>query len=181
MITDEQFNSLLERLSALEQKVENLESTVEDLESQIDCLEEDLSDFDDSCDSGFTASGMAENELRRSEPQINGASIASNSNSDLLCEQIELPDNLKDIGDNVFSECSHLLSLTVPASVKSIGKEFCNHCAILRTVRFMGSCPNGLEDAFVRCWHLSEIIVPKSDVASYQSALPAKASLIIGE
>lgn len=42
---------------------------------------------------------------------------------------------------------------------------------MLRTVKFLGTCPEGLEQAFDECWRLKEIIVPEAELENFKAAL----------
>ncbi|MCQ2165802.1 MAG: leucine-rich repeat domain-containing protein [Bacteroidales bacterium] len=75
-----------------------------------------------------------------------------------------------EIDDNVFFN-RMFTSLTIPSSVKKIGSKFCFHCTMLRTVKFLGSCPEGLEQAFDECWRLKEIIVPEAELEKFKASL----------
>ena len=49
---------------------------------------------------------------------------------------------------------------------------------MLRKVSFLGSCPEGLEQAFDECWHLKEITVPAAEVEKYRTAMPKYVDII---
>lgn len=199
MVNDEQFNALMEPLASLEKTVSRLEEEnrdlsgrIDDLEDQIANLEYSADDFEDE-DDDETEEDIAwlkaiqderiwkEEEQRHTRTVITGNIIKNGEYAHVPSMEIILPDGLETIGDNVFFECKDITSLTVPASVKSIGKDFCFHCTKLRSVRFLGRCPEGLENAFRECWRFDEIIVPREEEERYMATMPGHAVRIKAE
>lgn len=54
-------------------------------------------------------------------------------------EEINLPDNLKTIGDETFRGCSSLKEITLPSSLKSLGKYAFMSCSSLEDITFEGT------------------------------------------
>lgn len=79
-----------------------------------------------------------------------------------LIKEIVIPDNIKEIGDEAFSDCKNLTSITIPSSVKYIGEFAFLWCVKLKEIRI----PTGVKElhhgVFSNCWDLSEVIIPKS-------------------
>ncbi len=58
---------------------------------------------------------------------------------DELVENVVLPNNLKEINDYAFYNCSNIKSVVIPGSVTMIGKDAFNDCIELENVEFLGS------------------------------------------
>lgn len=90
----------------------------------------------------------------------------------LGCEnlrQVTLPDGLKKIGFQAFSECTSLDSINFPISLEDIGSNSFTYCEKLRDPRF----PEGLvhigHNAFSFCNSLEEVFLPDciQEIESY--------------
>lgn len=65
-------------------------------------------------------------------------------------KRVVLPEGLETIGELAFAECIFLENVTVPASVKRIGRNAFRGCGRLARVIFEGEIPDGAEEAFER-------------------------------
>lgn len=144
MTTDEQFNQLQERIKSLEQQVKDLEDKNENLAVRLSDAEDAIWELEDRIDIEEYGDIDPEEEQRK----------------------------LEEIDFFVFNNCPNLRSIVIPASVKTIGKAFCNNCPSLKTATFLCSCPENLAGAFSGCPVLEEIIVPESEVEKYKTAMP---------
>ena len=76
---------------------------------------------------------------------------------------IVISDDIKTVGENAFTACGYLVSLTIPRSVETIGRSAFAGCAALKWVKFEES---GLQsicaDAFAGCTALKGIDLPPS-------------------
>ena len=77
-------------------------------------------------------------------------------------KDVVISDNIVNIGDYTFCNCSNLTSVTVPNSVTSIGKNAFNGCSGLTSV----TIPNGVTSieysAFSDCSGLTSVTIPNS-------------------
>ena len=60
--------------------------------------------------------------------------------------RVDLPESITLIGDNAFDGCSGIQELTIPASVVEIGRDAFLGCSSLKQVKFLGACPQGMEN-----------------------------------
>ena len=163
MITEEQFNQLMEGVSALEQKMSDL-----DLKSQRLRIEEREAKH---------KAMLKECELERE--RMKGTVLTVKVHKKIAAGQFcseyykgySLPGTLEEIGRGVFNDCEYLESLEIPASVKKIGAQLCKGCKSLKSVRFLGSCPEGLVGAFSGCKALEEVFVPEGEAEAYKAKL----------
>jgi hypothetical protein len=77
-------------------------------------------------------------------------------------EEVELPPNLKEIGDNAFYGCKNLNEISFPQSLKKIGAGACMNCESLKRVDFsrcteLTILPNSI---FPGCTALEEVVLP---------------------
>ena len=78
------------------------------------------------------------------------------------CATTNIPNNVIEIDDGAFSECSTLEEVVIPNGVTRIGAfSFCG-CISLRRIVLPSSLNEIDEFAFIDCKNLSEIIIPKS-------------------
>lgn len=208
MTTDEQIRQLQERIESLEQQVKNLEDENENLAAQlsdaedmIEELEERIEELEDEEDANIDP----EEEQRELEEYFKSFKtrtpwiterdpaklaqmvcdvrvhkrIAGWQFSDMPYMGFNLPETLEEIDFCVFNNCPNLSSIVIPSSVKSIGREFCKNCPSLKTVTFLGPCPENLAAAFADCTSIEEIIVPDGEVEKYKAAMPALADKIL--
>ena len=82
-------------------------------------------------------------------------------------EETTIPLNIcnvlvKSIGENAFSDCTNLTSITIPNSVTSIGKYAFSECSNLTSVTISDSVTDIDEGAFRKCSNLTSITIPDS-------------------
>ncbi len=75
---------------------------------------------------------------------------------------ITIPDCVENIGENAFSSCSSLTSITLPDSVKTIEMGAFMYCSSLETLELPPKLETIGRNAFVNCTELTEITIPKS-------------------
>ncbi len=75
--------------------------------------------------------------------------------------KITLPQSLKFIGKEAFAYCQLLEQITIPDSVSSIGEgAFCN-CIALQEVKLSNSLSSISKELFSSCWYLRKVTLPK--------------------
>ena len=90
-----------------------------------------------------------------------------------LTGNLTLPTNdvFTSISMGVFSGCNGLTSVTIPASVATIGEHAFNSCRLLKTVTCLGNTPPALGSiVFSGTTELTSILVPSESVTAYQAA-----------
>ena len=75
---------------------------------------------------------------------------------------VTIPDSVTSIGDTVFRECSGLTSVTIPDSVTSIGQAAFLSCSGLTSVTIPDSVTSIDYDVFNDCTSLTSITIPNS-------------------
>ena len=75
---------------------------------------------------------------------------------------IVIENGVTTIGDNAFSFCANLKSVTIPASVTRIGKEAFLNCTDLKDVTIMGNVTSIGKDVFARCPAIAKLTVGKT-------------------
>ena len=73
-----------------------------------------------------------------------------------------IPESVTSIGDNAFSGCASLTSITIPESVTSIGNSAFSGCASLTSITIPESVTNIGEKAFYNCTGLTSITIPEN-------------------
>ena len=73
-----------------------------------------------------------------------------------------IPDGVKRIGDNAFSLCTNLISVTIPESVEEIGSWAFMSCYRLKSVSFPDSLKTIGYQSFSGCKGLTEIRIPQN-------------------
>ncbi len=73
-----------------------------------------------------------------------------------------IPDSVTAIGDNAFSFCAGLTSVTIPSSVKTIGNEAFSACTGLTFVTIPDSVTTIGDYAFLSCTGLTSVTIPGS-------------------
>ena len=81
-------------------------------------------------------------------------------NNDLI--SIDIPGNIKSIGNNAFHDCSRLTSVTIPDSVTRIGSYAFGNCGGLTNVTIGKGVTRIRDHAFYYCRGLASIIIPDS-------------------
>jgi hypothetical protein len=81
-----------------------------------------------------------------------------------------LPDGLTSIGDNAFSDCRSLRSITIPAGVISIGQGVFEGCESLTEIKLPDSLEIIGDHAFDNCRYLTSITIPAGVISIGQSA-----------
>lgn len=76
-----------------------------------------------------------------------------------------IPNFVISIGDNTFSRCSGLTSVTIPFSVTSIGSKAFSGCSGLTSVTISNSVTNIESEAFSGCSGLTLITIPNSVIS----------------
>ncbi len=76
------------------------------------------------------------------------------------CKASIIPDYITSIGDNAFSYCESLTSVTIPDSVVSIGDNAFQRCSSLSSVTIPDSVTSIGDEAFGCCSSLTEITIP---------------------
>ena len=87
--------------------------------------------------------------------------IIKTSTNELIigCKNTVIPNTVTNIGDNAFSECSGLTSITIPDSVTSIGNWAFNNCSGLTSVTIPDSVATIGSNAFEGCSGLTSITI----------------------
>ena len=75
---------------------------------------------------------------------------------------ITIPDSVTSIGTSVFTNCSTLTSVTIPDSVTSIGTSAFGSCYILTSITIPDSVTSIGNNAFINCSTLTSITIPDS-------------------
>ena len=79
-----------------------------------------------------------------------------------LVTDLVIPDNVKEIKDYAFKDCSGLTSVTIPNSVTSIGESAFQGCSGLTSITIPNSVISIGESAFRDCTGLTSIEIPNS-------------------
>lgn len=98
--------------------------------------------------------------------QIDGVSVTSLGEDSFSCcdtlESVTIPKSIKNIGSLAFSDCTSLKSISIPNSVTAIGDyAFCG-CTSLTNVKLPTKIQKLLEYTFSECSNLKEITIPSS-------------------
>ena len=75
---------------------------------------------------------------------------------------MEIPENLKNIGNYVFSGCSDLGEIKIPEGVESIGKEAFYECINLAEIEISEGVTSIEEYTFYSCTSLGSVSIPES-------------------
>lgn len=77
-------------------------------------------------------------------------------------ESITIPDSVKKIGRDAFADCSSLESITIPNSVTEIGSRAFYRCSSLKSITIPDSVKEIGGSAFADCSSLESITIPNS-------------------
>ncbi len=72
-------------------------------------------------------------------------------------KKIKLPDGLKKIGDDAFTDCEKLKEINLPDSIKEIGAGAFNDCYSLKSVKIPKECNNIYFCTFIDCKNLKKV------------------------
>lgn len=203
MITEEEFFQLLDKIDDLNMNVISLENKIDELNANLENRIEDLgytiSDLQDEIEDHLEVYGSnsnighleisnktaAEDRISEIEKRKNKIisvrvykKIADKQFSNELYKGYILPDTLEEIGRAVFNECRNLEYIEIPSSVKRIAGQFCKNCKKLKSVKFLGPCPENMIGAFSGCDSLTEILVPEAFVDQFRNAIELHAKII---
>ncbi len=78
------------------------------------------------------------------------------------CVNYIIPNSVTKIGDEAFSDCKSLQSITIPNSVTSIGDEAFRNCESLQSITIPNSVTSIGNRAFEHCYSLKSITIPNS-------------------
>ena len=117
--------------------------------------------FDDGAVSSFNWAG----EVSRKD--IIDAGLYDNASYEWLRKPVDvrLGDAVTSIGNDAFTECTSLKSITIPTSMKSIGDATFDFCTNLTSISILEGITAIGEAAFGRCFNLTNIIMPASVVS----------------
>ena len=74
--------------------------------------------------------------------------------------EVTIPNNIKIICDNAFSNCSYLKSISIPFGITQINKSVFFGCSSLQSISIPSSVTEIDDEAFLRCTSLQSIILP---------------------
>ncbi len=97
-------------------------------------------------------------------------------NNDLI-KEVKIEDGVRSIGDNAFSGCSSLTSITIPEIVTSIGDYAFNGCSSLLSVKIPDNFTSISEGTFGGCSSLTSITIPDSVISIGEEAFSGCSSL----
>lgn len=83
---------------------------------------------------------------------------------------IEIPNNVKSIGENTFESCSGLTTVTIGNDVTSIGVFAFSGCSSLTSVKVYAKTPPSAEFIVFPTDHAITLYVPKGSKAAYEAA-----------
>ena len=76
-------------------------------------------------------------------------------------EYYSLPDDITELADLAFADCSRLITLYIHDSVSVIGNYAFSNCYSLREIRLPHSVKKAGAGLFQKCWNLREIALPE--------------------
>ena len=76
---------------------------------------------------------------------------------------ITIPDQVKRIGDYVFSGCSKVSSITLPSNLTEIGQYAFNGCTLLKSIQIPNTVTRIGVYAFHNCTSLSSIVISNKE------------------
>ncbi len=107
----------------------------------------------------------------------NVTSLYSYAFSGSCITSINMPNSVKTIGDNAFSNCLSLLSVSIPNSVTSIGSSVFSGCSALTSVTIGNSVTSIGGFVFSGCSGLTSVTIPNSVTSIGGSAFSGCSSL----
>lgn len=88
--------------------------------------------------------------------------IANNAFIDSKVQKVILPEEIEIIGENAFSRCSNLVSISMPNNLSQMGRGAFSSCDLLKSI----DIPNGIsaipDGAFAWCLSLTSIKIPSN-------------------
>lgn len=91
--------------------------------------------------------------------------------------EIDIPEGVERIGDNVFRDCQKLTRVSIPDTVEHIGDYAFYHCPALAEVKLETGLKRIGNSAFADCASLRELTVPRSVTSIGHSAFAGNPSL----
>ncbi len=94
------------------------------------------------------------------------AIIETNSNTLITgCKNTIIPYGITSIGEDSFSGCKNMTSISIPNSVTSIGRWAFGVCTSLKSIEIPNSVLSIGEAAFIECSTLKEVVIPNSVIS----------------
>ena len=96
------------------------------------------------------------------KPLVYMQAVPDNYLANSKITSVEIPDNVKSIGNGAFALCSSLTSVTIPDSVTSIGSAAFRTCERLKSVTIPDSVTYIGDNAFTCCYELTSVTISNS-------------------
>ena len=87
--------------------------------------------------------------------------IMSEPSWKLDCSEVNIPEGVTSLGNNCFSQCSSLTSITLPDSVTSLGNDCFGWCTSLTSITLPDSVTSLGNNCFYGCTSLTSINIPE--------------------
>lgn len=110
-----------------------------------------------------TIGGFSNTGIKEIAFAANAAPEAISSFAFLNCDSlstITLPNSIKEIGRGAFYDCDTLQSITLPTSIKAIAGQTFHHCNSLKSIKIPEGVTSIGYDAFAYCSKLTSISLP---------------------
>ncbi len=115
---------------------------------------------------GLTSITVESGNLKYDSRDNCNALIETSTNTLITgCQNTVIPNSVITIGNDAFSDCSYLASVTIPNSVITIGEGAFFHCSGLSDLIIGNSVTNIMAYAFNGCSSLTSVIIPRSVTA----------------